>query len=247
MTEETSANASSTPDSLLQSLSQAIDHVSTYEPVLDQILTQYLAGDLDLHLFSRMTRQDPVFALFHTLSYPKWPLDDAAQRRIGPEGMQILDRLHDKYSAPLRPALRAIVEHHLFGIDNTWNRTYSQPIYYPDDEELLMEFKIVWGTKTVFQSLDRVDDFIRLGMNLLGRCADTLDYAVSRQLKLDDSHHQDIARALQRVEDTCTRLRELHSSFDEHAPPEPPPVAQVEGGPSSSQTPDPPNPTQTPP
>jgi hypothetical protein len=200
-------------DPIVEALRSALDAASSYEEVLDDVMSRYFLGAIHTSDVARLSTQARFFALIHTLRYEELPLDKQDEERLGSERMDALRRLHGKYYPALENLFDSAIAQDLYGIENRWTSVARQPLYHPDDQEILMRLRVLQGADEIFFSVDRVDSFLRLAAMILLRCKETLSYVPDQQLKLKGSQRESILSAIKQLEQACTQLADLAPSF----------------------------------
>lgn len=192
-----------------QSLVAAIDNVSLHEQALDDIMFGHFRGEPQVARVARLADEPSFLALIQSLRFKEPRLLEDEKDQLGPERIEVFRRLHDKYYPLLEDVFDAAIEGKLYGVHNTWTAVTSQPLYHPDDEQIFMRLRIIAGIDTTYQSLDRVDDFLRLGVIILHRCQQALRYVAAQRLKLTDEQLEGLSKAVQRAEAVTTELKDL--------------------------------------
>jgi hypothetical protein len=204
---EPESAASSASNQVIEALSVALDNPGPFEQFLDGVLAEYQKGSNQLGLLARAAETAPFFALMHNLRLRE-PLDEAARSRLGEDRVQSFFRLHKKYYPILEDLFDATIEYLLFEIENSWTNIRSQPIYHPDDREILMSIAIMRGLDTLYQSVDRVDDFLRLAGAISRRCQEALSYVRTTGVRLSDRHFDNIQKGISELDGVTKNLGE---------------------------------------
>jgi hypothetical protein len=194
-------------------LAGALPRAPSYDSLLREILAQDFAGRADVRRIAELLDDATFFTLANALTYDPMPTSPVIVEVLDSAWAQF-EEFYSRFS-PIRSLLVAAIEMRLYGIENSWTNLNAQPLYSPEDNEILMRVQLRYGTATVYRSTDRLDDFLRLASTLLFNCQQTLQYVGTKNLELTPKQRQKIREAIDNIVENANTLDQFKQPIAE--------------------------------